>query len=332
MNDNSRLEVMAVFKLEIISHPSGVDLRHWIRILLISLILSSQTGHTDECPIPDLSETDAAAGWQFLSSIKVSGVFDQAVYLNHGQYQGQAWPDSHSRPELKLWPELFAIGDLDGQAGDEVVGLLSETSGGSGERVYLVVTQMAGNSNQTWPAALLGDRVKLRALSIHDRQIVLDVVEAGPGQPLCCGTELNRQIWRLDNDKLSLMEKQLQGHLSIRAWAGARWYLLDRPGDRLQAVHPSCTYLSVEGNQIVIEVSGRRYLGKLTEYSPGRINISDITSDDAGNNNGMALPQNSLLKQLALVNQYSFRAGRLLLVGFENQRVLSFEFAIMPAE
>jgi hypothetical protein len=62
------------------------------------------------------------------------------------------------------------------------------------------------------------------------------------------------------------------------------------------------------------------------------INISDITSDDAGNNNGMALPQNSLLKQLALVNQYSFRAGRLLLVGFENQRVLSFEFAIMPAE
>jgi hypothetical protein len=82
----------------------------------------------------------------------------------------------------------------------------------------------------------------------------------------------------------------------------------------------------------VIEVSGRRYLGKLTEYSPGRINISDITSDDAGNNNGMALPQNSLLKQLALVNQYSFRAGRLLLVGFENQRVLSFEFAIMPAE
>jgi len=278
-----------------------------------------------------LSETDSAAGWQSLSSIKVSGVFDQAVYLTHGQYQGQAWPDSHSRPELRLWPELFAAGDIDGQAGDETVSLLSETSGGSGERVYLLAAQTTGDSNQVWPAALLGDRVKLRALWIRDKQIVLDLVEAGPDQPLCCGTELNRQIWQLDNDRLSLMEKQHQGQLSIQAWADERWYLLDRPGDRLQAVHPSCTYLSVDGNQIVFEVSGRRYLGKLTEHSPGRINISDITSDEAGNN-GMALPQNSLLKQLALVNQYSFRAGRLLLVGFENQRVLSFEFAIMPAE
>jgi len=323
---------MAVFKLKIIAHPSRVDFQHWIRILLISLILFSQTGHTDECPIPDLSETDAVAGWKFLSSIKVSGVFDQAVYLNHGQYQGQAWPDSHSRPELRLWPELFATGDLDGQAGDEFVGLLSETSGGSGERVYLVAAQMAGNSKQSWPAALLGDRVKLRALWIRDRQIMLDVVEASPDQPLCCGTELNRQIWRLDNDKLSLMEKRHQGQLSIQSWAGARWYLLDQPGDRLQAVHPSCTYLSVEGNQIVFEVSGRRYLGKLTEHTPGRINISDIVSDEAGSNNAMALPQASLLKQLASVSQYSFRAGRLLLVGFENQQVLSFEFAIMPVE
>lgn len=323
---------MAVFKLKTTSHPSRVDCQYWISILLISLILSSQAGHADECPIPKLSETDSTAGWQSLSSINVSGVFDQAVYLKHGQYQGQAWPDSHSRPELRLWPELFATGDLDGQAGDEIVGLLSETSGGSGERVYLLAAQTTGGLNQAWPAALLGDRVKVRALWIRDRQIVLDVVEAGPDQPLCCGTELTRQIWRLDNDSLSLMEKQHQGQLSIQAWADARWYLLDRPGDRLQAVHPSCTYLSLEGNQIVFEVSGRRYLGKLTEHSPGRINISDITSDEAGSNNGIALPQNSLLKQLAPVNQYSFHAGRLLLVGFENQRVLSFEFAIMPAE
>lgn len=310
-----------------------LDLQYGIKAFLLSLLFSSQAIYADECPIPYITETNSVRGWQSLSSQKITGIFDQEVYLKHGQYRGQPYVAAgRSRPELRLWPELFASGDLDGQTGDEVVGLLSETSGGSGEQVYIVVAKP--NSDMVWPAALLGDRVKLRSLSIREQQIVLDVVEAGDKQPLCCGTELNRQLWQLENNRLSLIEKQPQGQLSIQTLVGARWYLLDRPGDRLQAVHPSCTYLRVEGDQIIFEIAGQQYYGKITEHSPGHISISGLglASGQTGSRELMLSPNDKLLKQLASVNQYTFRAGRLLLVGLENQRVIRFEFAVFPAE
>lgn len=309
-----------------------VDLQYWIKAFLLSLLFSSQSTYADDCPIPYITETGSVRGWQSLSSQKITGIFDQAVYLKQGQYQGQPYvADGHLRPELRLWPELFAGGDLDGQAGDEIVGLLSETNGGSGEQVYLVAAKSA-DADTVWPAALLGDRVKLRSLSIREQQIVLDVVEAGADQPLCCGTELNRQLWQLANNRLSLIEKQPQGQLSTRTLVSVRWYLLDRPGDRLQAVHPSCTYLSIEGDQIVFEIAGQQYYGKINEHSPGYISISGITSAEANSGDLTVPPNSKLLKQLASVNQYTFRAGRLLLVGFDNQRTTRFEFAIFPAE
>ena len=309
-----------------------VDLQYWIKAFLLSLLFSSQATDAAECPIPYITETSSVNGWQSLSTQKIIGVLDQAVYLKHGQYQGQPYvAGGHSRPELRLWPELFAGGDLDGLVGDEIVGLLSETNGGSGEQVYLVAAK-AADADTAWSAALLGDRVKIRSLSIRERQIVLDVVEAGDNQPLCCGTELNRQLWQLETDRLSLIEKQPQGRLSIRTLAGVRWYLLDRPGDRLQAVHPSCTYLSVEGDQIGFEIAGQRYYGKINEHSPGRISISGIASAEAHSGDLAVSPNSKLLKQLASVNQYTFRAGRLLLVGFDKSQTIRFEFAVFPAE
>lgn len=289
-------------------------------MLLLSRPLSA------DCPLPVLTDDGDGGAWRYLSHLEIAGVFERPVKLKGGQYQGAPFVEGgHSRPELRLWPELSAVGDLNGQPGDEIVGLLSETSGGSGERVYLLVAQPKGeNEVEAWPAALLGDRVKIRSLRVGDETILVETVESGDGEPMCCGTRLRRQIWRLSGDRLTLETSEELGQLSLAVLQGPTWYLLDRPGDRLQAVHPSCTYLTIDGERIILETEGVHFTGRIAESAPGAIVISGLTPIDEL---AITSPENKLLARLSALTNYTFRAGRLYMSGSFEQQPVAFEFA-----
>lgn len=294
-------------------------------LILISVLNGFSTSiYAAECSLPLSTKNQNEQIWPYLANSTVKGVFDEPVTLRAGQYQGLPFvTGGQSRPELRLWPELMVSGDLDGKPGDEKIGLLSETSGGSGERLYLLATVSEQGQFHALPAVLLGDRVKVRSMEVHDRQIILHIVEAGPNQPFCCGTQLSQMTWRLKGGRLILKTKTVQGELSIDTLQGKHWYLLDRPGDRLNSLHPSCTQMHIQGRQVRWEIDGQQYSGTINETSPGHIVISDVLSEGQADET----PQARLANDLMAVTEYTFRAGRLYLQGRAPKRALSFEFA-----
>jgi len=298
-----------------------------MRLLMIIACLYCFDAFAGECSLPLPNQDQSEQVWPYLSNITISDVLPESVTLRAGQFSGIPFvPGGHSRPELRLWPELLLSADLDGKAGDEKIGLLSETSGGSGERVYLIAATDDGGQFRALPAALLGDRVKVRSMEVRDRQIILRIIEAGPNQPMCCGTQLSRLNWQIEDGQLILKERLVEGELSVDVIQGQDWYLLDRPGDRLNAMHPSCTQVNIEGNQFNMKVNGQSYNGIINETSPGHIVISDVMPDV----HATETPDTRLASDLIGVSEYTFRAGRLLFLGKAKERSVNFEFAASP--
>lgn len=291
-------------------------------LIVIPWFFAGSPSHANDCLMPGLNANNNL--WRALSHLEVTGVFDHPVRLQNGVYQGRPYsPEGHSRPELRLWAELLASGDLDGQPGDEIVGLLSETSGGSGERVYLFAAKPDQDSYAPWLALLVGDRVKVRSLTVSNQKISMAVVEAGSNQPLCCGTEMNHKVWQLQNQQLVLAESQYQGPLSHQSLQGKRWYWLDKPVDKPEVNQPGCVYLAFAGDQIIVQIDSRSVSGDIRESQPGHIQISGFGIND----NDLKTSERQLLKNLMSINQYTFRAGQLLLTGLLITQPISLEFA-----
>lgn len=296
-------------------------------VLLTTTFLSDVVARAEECFLPLTEPEQAEAVWPYLAQSTISGIFDTAVTLKHGQYEGPPFVlDGHARPELRLWPELMRSADLDGEGGDEKIGLVSETSGGSGERVYLIAATSDADESHAWPAVLLGDRVKVRTMQVRSGEIVLEIIEAGPEEALCCGTQLTRLVYGLHGQGLVLKDRKPQGRLSIELLQSSNWIMLDRPGDRLNALHPACVELRIQDTQITWNVSSHLYIGSVDEISPGQIEISDVAPAVSGLEADFS-PQERLISRLASVTRYTFRAGRLLFMGQEERRPSAFEFA-----
>lgn len=161
---------------------------------------------------------DPAPAIQALRNITICGIREPGfpenggVRLAEGTWLGPPFaPDAAGRPMLVLLTAPTASADLDGDGTAERVALLAASSGGSGERLYLAVFSHAGGLPENRATILVGDRSKPRALAIEDATILLDVVEIGPGQPACCGTQRGRHRYRLGNAGLVEVGHEVQG-------------------------------------------------------------------------------------------------------------------------
>jgi hypothetical protein len=300
-----------------------------IRYLALALILCllGDSGYASVCPEPERTTPQGAAMWRRLAEASVAGVYDQPVRLSRGQFIGDPFiAGGHSRPTLRLWPELFATGEMDGVSSDEIIGFISETSGGSGERVYLLVAKTSGDTLSTLPAQLVGDRVKVRALQIKDRQIFLDIVEAGKQEPLCCGTTLTRLVWTLQPEGLRLVEKISQGQLSLRIIEGRTWQLVGN-GTTEPRTDSDCTTLTISSGKITGYIGGEDYTGTILESAPGRIAISHLVGLVGTRQETPAALESAYFSLLSSVTRYTFLAGRLALVGIAAGRPVMLKFA-----
>jgi hypothetical protein len=119
--------------------------------------------------------------------------------LVDGEYREPAAPGSATETVVKLTDHV-AYGQLNGQPAAAAV--LVTDPGGSGTfyDLALVVNQNGQPVNVATTG--LGDRVIIHAVSIIDNEIVVDMVQAGPDDPMCCPTQwvVNRYV--LQNDQL----------------------------------------------------------------------------------------------------------------------------------
>lgn len=249
-----------------------------------------------------------------IENMTFDGILEQPTTLAGGSYEGAPFVDGGaSRPAVQLWTDLIALGDLDAAPGDEAAVLLSSTDGGSGERIHLAVVGTRDGQVAELGSVRIGDRVKVRSLTVAGGKVVIDVVEAGDGDAACCPTQLARKTYLLEGSEVRLESSIAQGTLSVAALSG-NWELMwmDQA-----APPPGVKPPTVE--LIGVRLSGHsgcnRYTGSFEELGPGKIKVSPLAGTRM-----MCAPtdmnlEQEFLRRLERVNRYTFLAGRLALSG-----------------
>lgn len=133
-------------------------------------------------PAQALSETQ-------LKNATYTGIYDQAVLLVDGQYNGQPPADGAASAPALTFTGQYAFGDLNDDGAADAVTILAENSGGSGVFVYLAALFNQDGSPSSAGAVLLGDRVQVSSLAIEDGVIKLQMLAGGPQDPACCPTQ-----------------------------------------------------------------------------------------------------------------------------------------------
>ena len=138
-----------------------------------------------------------------LMNATYSGIYDEPVPLIDGRYEGNAFDEDN--------PSIFTVeyisgtevnGDLDGDSVDDAIVFLVERGGGSGAFVY-VAAQLNQNGQPIGAGAVwIEDRIGVKAATIQEGQIVLEVITQGPGDPACCSTHKANKTYALKEDKL----------------------------------------------------------------------------------------------------------------------------------
>lgn len=105
-----------------------------------------------------------------------------AITLAGGEGQVAAAPNSASMYKVILHSPA-AFGDLDGADGADAAAVLVADPGGSGSFYYLVALLDQDGSPLHAASALLGDRIKVKSVSIADGQIRVVYLDRQPGEP-----------------------------------------------------------------------------------------------------------------------------------------------------
>jgi heat shock protein HslJ len=231
-----------------------------------------------------------------------------------------------ARRRVVLSPQPLAVGHLDGVRGESTVALFSISEGGSGNLVYIGVFRVQSGRATDVAVALVGDRVQVRALGIVDGAAVLDVVEAGPGDAMCCPGQLARKSYGVRDGALRLTSASVTGRLSLAALADVTWILVSIDGVPVSPVDRPPTAV-FEGSRVAGYGGCNRYVGQVVEKSPGAIAVGPL----AGTR--MACPgpamelESRFYSAMSRVTRYGFVGGRLVLSAIDGDapRELTFE-------
>ncbi len=271
---------------------------------------------------PATSGTDTAAPAvpqtptrEQLQTATVTGPFTEPVTLVDGRYEGPAaQPGAASRPSLTLLQPTIMTGDIDGRPPGEAVALLSSSTGGTGELTHVAVFAMREGRAQSLATAPVGDRVRVFRTWLERQQVRMDVIEAAPGEPACCPTQLTRKAYAWQDGKLAQVENAPVGSLSVNLLAATDWMLVEMDGQPLPEGPMPPTAL-VQYEKVTGFAGCNRYEGPLEESKPGKIAIGALTAT----RKACDAPANELeaqfLERLGRSNAYTFQAGRLLLSG-----------------
>ncbi len=268
-----------------------------------------------------------------LSNATFDGVFDHAVTLTNGVWEGEPFAEgSASRPRVELIRDLRLTGDLDGDGREEAMVLLAESSGGSGTRLFLAANAHVDGEVSNLGTALIGDRVQVRAARLEGDRIILDVLQAGPGDALCCPTQKASKSWRLDQEGLTQASAEVTGSFSLADLDGSAWRLTEIGRGQLAPPEPEVS-LRFEGDKVVGNSGCNRYFGGVSEgETAGSLEFSAMGATRMACPEVVMTLENRYLGALAETSRYSFLAGRLVLSGGTGEQPARLVFAPLEPE
>jgi heat shock protein HslJ len=288
------------------------------RILVLCVLLMAGCAGKEPgtAAAPEAAPAEPVLTRDMVAGAQVTGVLESPITLQAGRYEGPPIEaGGASRATVNLWQPTILLGNLDGVSGAEAAALLSTNAGGSGEFVHLGVFGLRDGIVQSIAVAPVGDRARLFRVWLEGTRIHMDVVEAGPGEPACCPTQLTRKAYELQAGKLQQVENAAVGSLSINLLAATDWMLveMDRQPLPQEALPPTAL---VQYDKIAGFAGCNRYTAPITEPEVGVIKVGEVTVTGGKNCEAPAAEiEARYLERLAQVRGYGFVAGQLVLYG-----------------
>ena len=292
-------------------------------LLLLSLTGQYSCSSEKEGPAPTLAEAMEA---------EYSGIYDSPVQLTGGRYKGEPFvKDSAARPTLKLLGELCVQGDLDGDGREESVVLLLENSGGSASFPYIALLERReGIVTNTWTGPV-GDRVQVRSLRVDSGTLMMEVIQHGPGEPMCCPTEKALRNWVMDGRELVEGVPVVTGTVSVADLEGVEWILESFGPDEAYPGDPPVTIIF--GKEKVSGSGGcNRYFAEITEIAPRVIKFGMIGGTRMACGDDVARVEDRFLDTVGGAVGYGFLAGKLSLTCRVEDRIVTLLFGSGAAE
>jgi len=173
-------------------------------IAAAALLLLLRRGGDKESRRGDALALSLLQNAEYLSDYAEAG----RVALTDGRYE-----DPEAEITVALVDSLVAYGDLTGDGMDEAALVLATNMGGSG--VFLDLAVVADRHGVPTNVAVidLGDRIRVESMEIRDRQVVLDMIVHGPGDPMCCPTRHVTEKYGLHGEEIELEDESPPGRI-----------------------------------------------------------------------------------------------------------------------
>jgi len=249
-------------------------------------------------PAPDIAEIQAAT---------VAGLFDEPVTLVGGRWENEI------RASAGIAGDFSLSGDLNGDDVDETVVLLWTSSGGSGTRNFVAVFGRDDGEVAHLATAAIGDRVQVRRAQIVAGMIVLDVVQHGPGDAMCCPGETATRKWVLQGDQLNEGAVQVNGRLSLAEIAGVEWRLIESDASNVT--------LLLSADKVSGQGPCNRYFGTVTAgEAVGELRIGQLANTQMMCPGDAMAQEKAYLDALSKVVSFSFNTTRLTLLSKQDNK------------
>jgi heat shock protein HslJ/LysM repeat protein len=173
-------------------------------------------------------EAPAGLSQQDLANATYTSEFTQAgtATLVDGEYSEAAAPGSATQTVVTLTPYV-AYGQIDGQ--DVAAVVLVTDPGGSGTFYTLHLMTTQDGEPVEVSSTSLGDRVQINSITIEDNQIVVDMVQAGPDDPMCCPSQQVIKTYAVQDGQLVEVSSQEvtegKAEAPSQGLAGTAWIL-----------------------------------------------------------------------------------------------------------
>lgn len=238
------------------------------------------------------------------------------VTLQEGLWQGPAAVEGGaSRPEVRLLGDLLLRSDLDADGAEETVTFLNLSTGGTGQLLYLAVVQRVDGMPRNVATTLVGDRVQIRDARIESGRILLDVVQAGPEDALCCPGELATRAWAFQSpgELRALETSGPKGRLTLETLAGTDWVLRFWEWNVPAPLEPEVT-LRLEEGRIGGKNGCNNYFATVTAgEAPGDLSMGPAGATRMACPGTASVVESRFMQQLEGVKKFGFMLGRLAL-------------------
>jgi heat shock protein HslJ len=255
--------------------------------------------------------------------------------LQNGLWQGPpAVEGGASRPEVRLLGELLLQGDLDADGDEEVVALLNLATGGTGQLLHLCVVERVDGLPRNVATTLVGDRVQIRDARIEANQIVLDVVQAGPDDAMCCPGELATRTWTFQDpgELVPADPSGPTGRLSLETIAGSDWVLRFWEWNVPAPVEPEVTLRLNEARLVGTNGCNNYFTAATAGEAPGDLSLGPIGATRMACPGAASAVESRFMQQLQGVKKFGFMLGHLALTYEVEGRHGVMLFASRPIE